>query len=101
MLDKQRFFDFTQVPGVLVGYRLPALLRGINIPGYHFHFVSRDHQGGGHVLGFTTQSVTVKIDSLRSYTVELPQTEAYKAFDFTKDRSAEIQSVERGGPKKE
>jgi acetolactate decarboxylase len=47
MLDKQRFFDFTQVPGVLVGYRLPALLRGINIPGYHFHFISRDHQGAG------------------------------------------------------
>jgi acetolactate decarboxylase len=95
MLNKQRFFDFTQVPGVLVGYRLPALLGGVNIPGYHFHFVSLDRQGGGHVVAFTTQSVTVNIDSLRSYTVELPQTEAYKAFDSTKDRSAKMQSAER------
>lgn len=97
MMARQRFFDWEGVPGDLVGYRLPALLSGINIPGYHFHFLTQDKTKGGHVLSFTGDHLTVKIQRLTGYMVDVPQTMEYQQFDFTKNRQAEVKQVESGG----
>ncbi|MBC8152803.1 MAG: acetolactate decarboxylase [Bacteroidetes bacterium] len=96
MMARQRFFDFEMVAGDLVGYRLPALLTGVNIPGYHFHFLSRDRDKGGHVLAFAGEQLTVQVQELSGYIVDVPQTADYQRFDFNQDRQAEVRQVERG-----
>ena len=33
--------------GVVAGFRSPKYTTGINVPGYHEHFITDDRQGGG------------------------------------------------------
>ncbi|MBB5397004.1 acetolactate decarboxylase [Mucilaginibacter sp. AK015] len=96
MLPLQHFFTFENVKGTLVGYRIPAYMDGPNITGYHFHFLSDDKKGGGHIIDLTTGSVTIEIDELDSFMVDIPQTPAFNNFDFKKDRSEEVKRVENG-----
>ncbi len=96
MLDRQHFFEFHTIKGDLVGYKLPVFIEGAHISGYHFHFLSADKTAGGHIIDLIADNITIEVDILSSYTMELPQTTDFKNFDFKKDRKEEIKSVENG-----
>jgi len=96
MLPLQHFFNFNSAEGYLVGYRIPAYMEGANISGYHFHYLSNNHQNGGHLIDILTNGITIEICELNSFTVDLPQTQAFKAFDFKQDRREEVKQVENG-----
>ena len=96
MLDRQHFFDHTNIEGDLVGFRIPAFMEGAHITGYHFHFLSADKAFGGHIIDLLADDITVEIDPLTSYTMDVPQTTDFNNFDFKKDRKEEIKSVENG-----
>jgi acetolactate decarboxylase len=96
MLALQHFFTFSNIKGTLVGYRIPAYMDGPNITGYHFHFLSDDKKGGGHIIDLITGSVTIEIDQLDSFMVDIPQTKEFDNFDFKKDRRDEVKRVENG-----
>nr|WP_082856093.1 acetolactate decarboxylase [Mucilaginibacter sp. L294] len=96
MLPLQHFFSFENVKGTLVGYRIPAFMDGPNITGYHFHFLSDDKKGGGHIIELTTGDVTIEVDELDSFLVDIPQTKDFENFDFKKDRREEVKRVENG-----
>ena len=63
-LKTQVVFDFTNISGTLVGFRLPTYLGTANATGYHFHFVSDDRRVGGHVLDVGTGSVVVEAETV-------------------------------------
>jgi acetolactate decarboxylase len=96
MLALQRFFDFEEVTGDLVGYRIPGHMEGPNISGYHFHFLSTDKKGGGHLIELKTGAIEIAIDELNNYTIALPTSQDFKHFDFKKDRREEVKRVENG-----
>ena len=51
VLEKnQRAFIFEQIRGSLVGVYFPDHMDGINMPGWHLHFLSEDRKLGGHVF---------------------------------------------------
>lgn len=53
----QVVFEFTQQEGMLVGFWCPAFVgSNLNVPGFHFHFLSTDKQRGGHVLQMELQA---------------------------------------------
>ena len=70
-LADQAVFDYQNVSGTMVGFRLPDYLAGINATGYHFHFLTEDLKAGGHVLDCRTESVQVTIDALDKILVDL------------------------------
>jgi len=96
MLPRQHVFEYESIAGDVIGYRLPAFVNGVNIPGYHFHFLSLDRAKGGHVLDMETERIVVQVDSLAGYTVDVPKTFDYQRFNFNLDRRADIKQVERG-----
>ncbi|RYY35551.1 MAG: acetolactate decarboxylase [Sphingobacteriaceae bacterium] len=96
LLSSQRFFEFKDTKGTLVGFKLPELMEGPFIKGYHFHFLSDAKDAGGHIIDLIADDVTVEIDELTSYSMDLPQTEGFKNFDFKKDMKEAIKSVENG-----
>ncbi|OQP59881.1 hypothetical protein A3860_35815 [Niastella vici] len=96
MLPLQHFFEFSTVQGDLIGYRLPAFMDNTNISGYHFHFLSAQKDAGGHIIDLKTDSITIEIDKLDSYTINVPSTSEFDQFDFKKNRDEDIKSVERG-----
>ena len=61
-LKEQTIFEFHDVTGSLVGFWCPAYVEGINVPGYHFHFITSDRQNGGHLLDCETENVKIEID---------------------------------------
>lgn len=97
MLPLQHFFEFNNVKGDLVGYRLPSYMDNTNISGYHFHFLSEQKDAGGHIIDVKADSITIEIDRLDSYTIHIPSTAEFEQFDFKKTREDDIKSVERGG----
>lgn len=96
MLPLQHFFEFNNAKGDLIGYRLPAFMDNTNISGYHFHFLSAQKDAGGHIIDLKTDSITIEIDQLDSYTIHVPSTSDFEQFDFKKNRAEDIKSVERG-----
>jgi len=97
MLPLQQFFEFNNVQGDLVGYRLPSFMDNTNISGYHFHFLSAKKDAGGHIIDLKADNITIEIDMLDSYTIQVPATSEFEQFDFKKNREDDIKSVERGG----
>ena len=69
---QQHVFVFEHVAGTLVGFRFPDYAQGINVAGYHLHFVSDDRTCGGHVLDCRLRSGVVAIDHSSELHVELP-----------------------------
>ncbi len=96
MLPLQHFFTFENVRGTLVGYRIPTFMDGPNIAGYHFHFLSDDKKAGGHIIDLMTDNITIEVDQLDGFKVDIPQTKDFDNFDFKKDRRDEVKRVENG-----
>ncbi|MBN2453564.1 MAG: acetolactate decarboxylase [Candidatus Omnitrophica bacterium] len=92
----QPVFEISDVSGTIVGFRCPDYVKGINVPGYHFHFISDDLKKGGHVLDFTLKEGTVEADLCGRYLLILPDDgKGLEGLDLSRDRSAELQKVER------
>lgn len=93
-------FPMSNVRGTLVGFRLPAYVKGINVPGYHLHFLSDDGQRGGHVLDFRMNSGNVELAEVYRFLVMLSQKDDFARADLSKDRGRELHDVEsaKGAP---
>lgn len=92
---QQPEFEFEDVEGVIVGYRSPAFVKGIGVPGYHLHFLTSDRKAGGHILAFTVQRATVDIDRTSEILLRLPESKAFSSVDLGQDRSADLRQVEQ------
>jgi acetolactate decarboxylase len=83
VVKQQAVFDFTNVEGTMVGFWCPAYVKGINSPGFHLHFLTKDGKAGGHVLDFTAQAAVVKLDLTNNFNLILPSSPAFYHMDFT------------------
>jgi len=90
----QPIFEFRQKEGTLVGFWSPNYIAGINVPGYHLHFITEDQSSGGHVLDFIASKATVEIDPLTSLNMELPQNEVFANADLTMVEQEDVEKVE-------
>jgi acetolactate decarboxylase len=89
-------FVLNDVKGTIIGFRSPDFVKGINVPGFHFHFISAKLNQGGHVLDFELMSGICKIDICNEYLLILPGgIKSLKDIDLSKDRSAELEKVEK------
>lgn len=76
-------FEGTDVTGTIIGYYAPHLFQGATVGGFHLHFLSQDHQLGGHLLGFDIADATVKVQHFANFQVHLPiDNEAYLQEQF-------------------
>ncbi len=92
----QSVFEYENVSGVLVGLRCPAFVKGVNAPGYHFHFLSDDHAMGGHLLECSIEEGTVETEVCNRFTMILPEDDdAFGKIDLGIDRSKELEKVEK------
>jgi acetolactate decarboxylase len=95
---EQSVFPFSGVDGTLIGLRGPAFAKGLGVPGWHWHFLTRDRSRGGHVLSFSLApgaNAEAKLQLLRRFELQLPE-RGLSAFDLARDRSGELHAVEAG-----
>ncbi len=72
VVAEQQVFELTDVEGALVGFRFPDYAQGIEVPGYHLHFITADRTRGGHVLSCRPAGVRVQVDPSSDLHMELP-----------------------------
>lgn len=72
VVETQPTFELRNVPGSLVGFRFPDYTSGLNVGGYHFHFITADRSAGGHVLGCTLSRGELHVGREADLRLELP-----------------------------
>jgi acetolactate decarboxylase len=87
-------FEFHDVEGTVVGFFTPDYLRGVNVPGYHLHFITADRLAGGHMLDCRTKDVTIKIHHTPEFELGTPGTEEFLKADLSRDHTAAVQKIE-------
>jgi acetolactate decarboxylase len=93
--QKQAVFELANVTGVIVALRHPAYLAGVNMPGYHCHFITADRRAGGHLLDCRVEGATVAVDALPNFYLRLPDSQKFLHMDLTGDRRRELEKIER------
>ena len=95
IVKNQPIFEFSNVKGTIVGFRLPAYIKGINVPGYHLHFITENRNAGGHLLECQMQNAWVEIDDMNELHMILPESSRFYQVDLTGERQKELEKVEK------
>lgn len=92
----QSVYTFTDSTGTVVGFYTPVFFKGLNVAGYHLHFISEDRKTGGHILDFIVPAnTTVEYDITPEFTMVLPTSGDFTQVDLSKDLSGELAKIEK------
>lgn len=72
VVAEQHVFELADVEGTMLGFRFPGYAEGIEVSGYHLHFIDADRGRGGHVLASRSSGLRVRLDPSGELHVELP-----------------------------
>jgi acetolactate decarboxylase len=85
---------FKDIKGTLVGFWSPHYSSSFSVPGYHFHFISKDRTKGGHVLDCTPQKLKAGIQVLSEYDIRFPDSGPFLTTNLSKDPAADLAKTE-------
>ncbi|WP_125708032.1 acetolactate decarboxylase [Lacticaseibacillus porcinae] len=68
----QSVFTRDTVTGTIIGYYSPKLFAGAAAPGFHLHFLSDDHQFGGHLLHADVLKADLQLQAFENLDLHLP-----------------------------
>lgn len=91
----EQVFDYRNVTGTLLGFRSPPYIKGINVPGYHFHFLSDDKSLGGHVMACSVREASAKWESHRTFQMMLPDDLIFRRADLSSHDEEALRNVEQ------
>lgn len=95
VLKQQPVFEFTHRTGELIGFRTPQYMQGINVAGYHEHFITDDRKGGGHLLDYVLEEGVLSFGEISKLVVDLPRDSDFLRADLSPDNlDAAIRAVE-------
>ncbi len=94
--SNQTAFVFENIKGTLVGVYFPDFMDGINMPGWHLHFISDDRKKGGHVFDVSITEGIVQLDKIARIEIELPKDAAFDTYSLKNASEDEIKKVEKG-----
>lgn len=83
VVQEQAVFHLNDVKGTLVGFKFPEFIEGINVPGYHLHFISDDRQHGGHVFACGLKEGTAQLQALEDFHLGLTATSDFLRANLT------------------
>lgn len=87
-------FTYEAVEGTLVGFRFPDYAQGLNVAGYHVHFLDLGEGLGGHVLDFRMRDARIDIDVTSKFHMEVPECGDFLAADLGRDQNDAIHEAE-------
>ena len=90
----QHEFEATNIRGTLLGFYCPPYVTGLNVPGYHMHFLSDDKDFGGHLLAFEMESGMLQLDQINNFSLKLPNDEHFLNTALDQDLSEDLKQAE-------
>ena len=97
VVAEQEVFELPDVEGTMMGFRFPDYAEGIEVSGYHLHFITADRSRGGHVLSSRTAEVAAQLDPSTDLHVELPPGVELADPELAGDTHAALDRVEHQG----
>lgn len=92
----QPVFEFNNVEGTIAGFRCPAYVSGINVTGYHLHFLTKSKDTGGHVLDFKVGEAVASLDYTSEFLMILPGKDSdFYRINLAQDKQEELEKVEK------
>ncbi len=80
--------------GTIVGFWSPPYASGLEVAGYHFHFLTDDRRAGGHVLDCAGDQLRAQIQMEGSVHIALPNSRAFLTADLKRDPTADLAKAE-------
>jgi acetolactate decarboxylase len=96
VVAEQRLFDLDDVAGTMLGFRFPSYAEGIEVSGFHLHFIDADRRRGGHVIDSRVGQARARDDPSNDLHVELPPEVDLASPELAAGTHAAIERVERG-----
>jgi acetolactate decarboxylase len=96
VVKHQPTFEFHDIRGSLVGFRFPDYVQGINVSGYHFHFITEDRSGGGHLLECRMARGELRVDHESDLRLELQANVDEAMPDLAASKKDALKRVENG-----
>ncbi|MCK9211836.1 MAG: acetolactate decarboxylase [Ignavibacteriaceae bacterium] len=87
VIKNQITFEKERVSGTVMGFKMPEFIDGVNVKNFHFHFLSKDKNFGGHLLDFVIEKGKIEIGIIKEFRCQLPSTENYAKTKFVKEES--------------
>ncbi|KTS73656.1 acetolactate decarboxylase [Pantoea sp. BS_4] len=95
VLGNQPIFEFSHRSGELIGFRTPQYMQGINVAGYHEHFITDDRTGGGHILDYVLEEGSLTFGAISKLVIDLPENSDFLHANLTPENLDDaIRSVE-------
>jgi acetolactate decarboxylase len=91
----QKETQFEEIEGTLVGFYTPEFMPSVNVPGYHFHFLTADYCQGGHLLECELLNGRLSMQTCTRLVLNLPMTLDYLSADFLRDAREDLEKAER------
>jgi acetolactate decarboxylase len=88
-------FEYKNIKGTLIGFRIPGYANGINVSGFHFHFLSDDRNSGGHLLDCVLDEGKISIDQKLNISIRLPSTAEFFNTNLNTEKYQEIIKTEK------
>jgi len=91
----QTSFTFKGISGTVVGFWFPEYMKAINIPGFHFHFLNRSRQVGGHIFDLHLGHGTLEIMPIYDFGMHLIHTPLFEYINLDGENDAAVKRVEK------
>lgn len=95
VVKDQAVYEYDDIEGTVVGFWCPDYAKGVNVPGYHFHFISKDGTVGGHILDCTLGDTIAGIDYTSGFFMVLPERGDFFETDLGGGKKGDLDSVEK------
>jgi acetolactate decarboxylase len=92
--EQQAEFELGAVTGTMVGFWSPPYASGVEVAGYHVHFLTDDRTAGGHVLSCRGSGLRVQLQEEGDIHLALPDTAAFRRADLEHDPTADLDRAE-------
>lgn len=90
----QTEFEYTDISGTIVAVRCPDYVEGINLAGWHLHFISTDTSKGGHLLDVDLKLGEGQVDFTNGFTLFLPENTDFGELSLANDLQQDTKAVE-------
>ena len=94
-VENQSVFNFTNVTGSVVGIWSPDFVKGVNVPGYHLHFITEDRKAGGHILEIQVSNATAQVDVTAGFAMQLLSSGDFYNVNLSGDLQEELERIEK------
>jgi acetolactate decarboxylase len=92
----QSVYTYSDSTGTVVGFYTPVFFKGLNVAGYHLHFISDDRKTGGHILDLTVPAnAIVEYDITPEFTMLLPTSGDFTGVNLSQDLSGDLAKIEK------